>query len=158
MFRKSTILALAAAASLGALALSTSSASALGHYGNGARTAHVGTLRVAGPVTFHRNFAFRRIGYVLPPLHHWHWHNHWRWHVWHRPYWVAPVIATSTTYATSPTWNRCNCLTKEYTQDGAVVFKDVCTNEMAMNPPAAPQGPATQQPLQQGYLQPQPAQ
>jgi hypothetical protein len=33
------------------------------------------------------------------------------------------------------------------------VFKDICTSEMAMNPPA---GDATQQPQQQGYLQPQP--
>ncbi len=162
MFRKS-ILALAAAASLGALALSTSSASAFGHFGGGgARAVHFSSARVAGP-QFHRNFAFRRVlglrvvGIRIPPR--WHWH--WRWHVWHRPYWGAPVIATtygsSPTYAATPT---CNCLTKQYTQEGAVVFKDVCTNEMAMNPPAdaAPQGPASQQPMQQGYLQPQPAQ
>ena len=29
----------------------------------------------------------------------------------------------------------CTCLTKEYTPEGAVLFKDRCTNEMAMNPP-----------------------
>jgi hypothetical protein len=39
------------------------------------------------------------------------------------------------TFAAAPSWNRCNCLAKEYTPQGAVVFKDVCTNEMAMNPP-----------------------
>ena len=26
----------------------------------------------------------------------------------------------------------CTCLTKEYTSDGSVVFKDVCTKEMAV--------------------------
>jgi len=151
MFRKSTILALAAVASFGALALSSTSASAFGHFGG----ARFSGARVAGPhFAFHRSFAFRRIVRVYPP-------HHWRWHFVHRPYWVTPVVGTrvAPTYST-PVWNSCNCLTKQYTQDGAVVFKDVCTNEMAMNPPAAdaaPQAPASlQQPLQQGYLQPQP--
>ena len=29
----------------------------------------------------------------------------------------------------------CTCLSKEYTQDGRVLFKDLCTNEAAINPP-----------------------
>ena len=29
----------------------------------------------------------------------------------------------------------CTCLSKEYTPDGRVLFKDVCTNEAAINPP-----------------------
>ena len=29
---------------------------------------------------------------------------------------------------------RCTCLTKEYTQDGLVVFQDVCTKEVASAP------------------------
>ena len=29
----------------------------------------------------------------------------------------------------------CTCLSKEYTPDGRVLFKDRCTNEAAMNPP-----------------------
>ena len=46
----------------------------------------------------------------------------------------------------------CTCLSKEYTPEGAVLFKDRCTNEMAMNPPA-------QAPQQTGQLeQPQAAQ
>jgi hypothetical protein len=153
MIRKSTILALAAVASLGALAMSTTSASAFHFGGGGARIggAHVGGLhlggaRVAGPhIGFRQNFAFRRIVRVWPPHHHWHW----RWHFAHRPYWIAPVVATSVVrpYSVAPT-GTCNCLTKSYTQEGAVVFKDVCTNEMAMNPPVSPA------PVQQGYLQP----
>ncbi len=31
------------------------------------------------------------------------------------------------------------CLSKEYTPEGAVLFKDRCTTEMAMNPPAVAQ-------------------
>ncbi len=30
----------------------------------------------------------------------------------------------------------CNCLTKEYLEDGSVVFKDLCTKEAAMATPA----------------------
>jgi hypothetical protein len=101
--------------------------------------------------------------------HNWHWHHPhgWWWrYSWRRPYWVAPVVvgggvAAAATYASTPATSTCTCLTKQYTPQGAVVFKDVCTNEMAMNPPAnaspavdaGPQMP--QQPYQQGYLQPQ---
>jgi hypothetical protein len=46
----------------------------------------------------------------------------------------APVVSTS----------RCTCLTKEYTPEGAVLFKDVCTNEAAMNPPAVAPAPTAQ--------------
>lgn len=173
MFRK-PILALAAAASLGALAVSTTDASAFGHFGGGGRGfARASFARVGTPhVAFRQNFAFRRIGFPKlypphPPHPHWAW---WWWHHHHHHWiWGVPVIAGGVTYATTPSYasapatNTCNCLTKQYTQEGAVVFKDVCTNEMAMNPPAAdtaPQAPASLQPtpMQQGYLQPQPAQ
>ena len=66
------------------------------------------------------------------------WHHHCRIHVrWPRPLiYGAPVIATS--YAVAPALAapapRCTCLTKEYTQDGLVVFKDVCTKEVASAP------------------------
>ena len=33
----------------------------------------------------------------------------------------------------------CTCLTKEYLEDGSVLFKDTCTKEMAQNPPPADQ-------------------
>jgi len=163
MSRKSTILALAAIASLGSIALSSTSASAFGHgrgFGGGVHTG--GGMHVSGGMHSFRGyrtggFAFRRFAHVRPLWRHPHWRFGWR-----RPYWVAPVIATglATTYATAPTWNRCTCLTKEYTPEGAVVFKDLCTKEMAMNPPetpapAADYSPAPQQPQTQGYAQPQ---
>ena len=47
---------------------------------------------------------------------------------------VAPVAAVAAPVA--PIASRCTCLTKEYTPEGAVLFKDVCTNEAAINPPA----------------------
>ena len=181
MSRKSIMLALAATVSLGAFALSSSDASAFGRSFGGFGAARASTgMHLSGPL--HVNYA-RPLSYahpispifkkpqvfgvkIFPPIlahhhHHWWWWSHWR------PYWVAPTVVTGAvaaggvSYATAPATNRCTCLTKEYTQEGAVVFKDVCTNEMAMNPPAnmspaaemAPQMP--QQPIQQGYLQPQ---
>jgi hypothetical protein len=37
---------------------------------------------------------------------------------------------------TRPVASTCTCLVKEYLPNGAVLFRDVCTNESAMNPPA----------------------
>ena len=68
-----------------------------------------------------------------------HWHGHWR----HRHiYYPRPVVyaARPVVYSAAPvvSTNRCTCLTKEYTQEGAVLFKDICTNEAAINPPPTP--------------------
>jgi hypothetical protein len=56
-------------------------------------------------------------------------HHHWR-PIYAAPI-VAPLVATKVVAARS-------CLTKEYTPQGAVLFKDLCTGEAAMNPPAIP--------------------
>ena len=65
-----------------------------------------------------------------------HRHRHHHWHVrYHRPVWygVRPVY-------TARVAGPCTCLSKEYTPDGRVLFKDLCTNEAAINPPVvAPQ-------------------
>ena len=52
--------------------------------------------------------------------------------------------------AAAPTPGPCTCLTKTYTQDGLVVFADLCTKESASAPvggtnssEAAPQDPRT---------------
>src|SRR4030081_2578105 len=120
MSRKSTILALAAIASLGSLALSSTSASAFGHgRGFGGGGSHMGGMHMSGGM--HRlhggghfrpgGIAFRRVAPFRPHWPHPQWLFGWR-----RPYWLAPVIVTvlATTYATAPTWNLCTCLTKEY--------------------------------------------
>jgi hypothetical protein len=61
----------------------------------------------------------------------------------HRPY-PTPVVVGGPTYiASRPVVSRpgpCTCLTKEYTPQGQVLFKDRCTNEAAINPPLQQQG------------------
>jgi len=66
--------------------------------------------------------------------HHKHHHKHVRWHRWKYP--VLIGSAGIATYAATTTTGSCNCLTKSYLEDGTVVFKDLCTQEMAMNGPA----------------------
>jgi len=175
MSRKSLTLALAAVVSLGAVALSASTASALGHGGGGrgggiqatprpslSRPALVTGIKIKPPMVAGISIKPKPIlGVIIKPNHHhWHWPRWywWRYTTWGRPYLAAPVVAGGVaTYAA--TTNRCTCLTKEYTPQGQVLFKDVCTNEMALNPPftASPAAEmAPQQPMQQqGYLQPQ---
>ena len=73
-----------------------------------------------------------------------------------RPIWyAAPIVAAPVSYAVArPVAGPCTCLSKQYTQEGAVVFKDNCTNEMAMNQPASQQtGMAGPQPQPQGQPQ-----
>jgi hypothetical protein len=176
MFRKSITLALAAAVSLGAFALSASTASAFHAAGGGGGVHAIGSggVRAFGsglhvnssPMVQGIRIKPQVFGIKINPIfnHHAHWPR-WGWYryTFRHPYWVAPVIAggVATYAATTPTTSTCTCLTKQYTPEGAVVFKDVCTNEMAMNPPVnaspaadmSPQMP--QQPMQQGYLQPQ---
>jgi len=72
---------------------------------------------------------------------------------WHHPHWgiaVDPVtvvvdpVTVDAVAATAP----CNCLTKQYLDDGSVLFKDICTKEAAMATPdelrAQAQGAALQ--------------
>jgi hypothetical protein len=83
--------------------------------------------------------SFRR---PFPPIW-WHHHHHWHWW-WHDGRWayvdgdggvdggyVAPVA----------TPGPCTCLTKTYTQDGLVVFADVCTKEAASAPVGGGEAP-----------------
>jgi len=178
MSRKSITLALAAAVSVGAFALSAPTASAFHPSGPGASMHAVGNpgmhvyskpmvtgIKIKPPMVtgIVINKPPKITGIIIKPPHwrpYWHWNYGW----WRPRIWTAPVIAAggvATYAATTPSTNRCTCLTKDYTPQGAVVFKDVCTNEMAMNPPVnaspaaemAPQMP--QQPTQQGYLQSQ---
>lgn len=127
MTLKTSLLALAAVVALGTTALTSTSADAKGFHGGGKG--------------FHGGF--HKLGHG-----HFRHHGHWR----HRHiYYPRPVIyaARPVVYSAAPviSTNRCTCLTKEYTQEGAVLFKDICTNEAAINPPPAP--------VQTGYA-PQP--
>jgi hypothetical protein len=132
MFKKSTLLALAGALTLGVAMLSPVSADAKGFHGGGGGFKG-GGFHGGG---FKGGIAFKGHGHHG---HHHHRHRHPHWHVhYRRHFWVAPAV----TYAVArpAVAGPCTCLSKEYTPEGAVLFKDRCTSEMAMNPPAvAPQ-------------------
>jgi hypothetical protein len=97
-----------------------------------------------------RHVGIRHVGIRHVGLRHHHIHRHPNWcrvygrcgiHVrWHRP-WVYPVATAglvATSYAVAPAVaaapRPCTCLTKEYTPDNLVVFKDLCTKEVASAP------------------------
>jgi hypothetical protein len=145
MFRKIALAALAASAVIGASMIAPTSASAFGGFrgnagfhGNGGF--HGGPRINAGfrPNIIRPNPC--RFGYGCHPYNPWYVHNH------RRPIWygAAPVIAAPVAYAATQA-STCNCLTKQYTPEGAVLFKDLCTNEAALNAPAQ----------QTGMIQPQ---
>ena len=141
---KSSLLALAAVVALGTTALTSTSAEAHGKFGGGGsgvprwrlpRWWRTSTAAASTSVTATSTVTVTGTG--IP---------HWRQR--HVHYYPRPVIyaARPVVYSAAPvvTTNRCTCLTKEYTQEGAVLFKDICTNEAAINPPPAP-------PVQTGY-------
>jgi hypothetical protein len=78
--------------------------------------------------------------YVPPPIALWPpSHDHPWWITFHHPHWgvgeydttlVSAPVATAAT-STAP----CNCLTKQYLDDGSVLFQDICTKEAAMATP-----------------------
>jgi hypothetical protein len=136
MIRKSNLLAIVATAALGLAMLSATEASARGHGGGGGMGGHGGGgMRVVhGGHGGHGGGG--RIGHI--GRHH---HHHPHWHVrYHRPIWYTGVGAVGYTVGTTRVAGPCTCLSKEYTPDGRVLFKDLCTNEAAINPPViAPQ-------------------
>jgi hypothetical protein len=154
MLRKSTLLAVAASAALGLAMLAPTAASAK-HGGGGGGGMHGG-----GHGGGHGGHFGGHGGHGGHFGHHHH--HHPRWHVrYYRPIWygVRPVYTAYSPRIVTP--GPCTCLSKEYTPEGAVLFKDRCTNEAAMNPPVqAPQQTGQlepqQQPYQQQYVQPQP--
>jgi hypothetical protein len=158
---RKTVLAFAAALAVGSMALVSTDASARpGGFGGGMKSGGGGfkhTTSIKHPGFKHPGFkhpGFKHPGFKHPNfVHH---HPHWKWRYGlRRHYWVAPVVATgiATRYVSQPTWNKCNCLTKEYTPEGAVVFKDLCTQEMAMNPPVSAPAPAAYNPSQAPSIQ-----
>jgi hypothetical protein len=138
MIRKSTLLAVAASAALGLAMLAPTAASAKGghgggghggggiHGGHGGGGIHVGHGGHGGG---------GRIGIIRYPHPHPHWHvRH------HRPIWYGVRTVGYTVARPVVASGPCTCLSKEYTPDGRVLFKDLCTNEAAINPPVvAPQ-------------------
>lgn len=90
----------------------------------------------------HRRIGFRHPGWIAAPVM------------------AAPMIAVARPVAAAP--GPCTCLSKEYTPEGRVLFKDRCTNEAAINPPIPTDAPVQQSSLAQpqadsGVYQTQPA-
>jgi hypothetical protein len=86
-------------------------------------------------------------------------------HYRYRPVWYTPrpVYVASRPVVSTP--GPCTCLSKEYTPQGQVLFKDRCTNEAAINPPLqqqsaveAPQPSATYQQAPANAMPQQPVQ
>jgi hypothetical protein len=130
MFVKSTVIAFAAVAAFGAtmLTASTTPADAAGFHRGG---------HFRGAIGHHVRHDWRYPGRYIPRHPRWS-RPLWRHHIYYYP---RPVIyaARPVIYGAAPVvTNRCTCLTKEYTPTGAVLFKDICTNEAAINPPSAP--------------------
>ena len=156
------ILTLATAATIAASALASTAADARGGFGGGGfggggggfggGFARVGGF--GGPLCGHfggvsrvgRISAFHFPGHNLGHFQHWqhwsHWHPHHRW-FWRDGRWfygddyvggdyAQPVAAYSAPAVSTP--GPCTCLTKSYTQDGMVVFADLCTKESAAAP------------------------
>ena len=112
------ILSLAAVATIAGAALMSSNADAMMHNGghsNFRTIGHVGQVGHVGRID--RRIGQRRI------------HEHRHFVRWHNHIWIRPVgyVEGVTTVQPGP----CTCLTKNYTQEGLVVFQDLCTKEMA---------------------------
>jgi len=161
MFTKirTSMFAIAAIAALGAASLVTTTTSAdargFGGGGGGFRSGGMGgghaAMRMGGGVRMGhvgvRHVGIRQVGIRQVGFRHVHRHPNWcrvygrcGIHVrWHRPwgYPVATAGLVATSYAVAPavaTAKPCTCLTKEYTPDNLVVFKDLCTKEVASAP------------------------
>ncbi len=98
--------------------------------------------------------AFVRCGnppgtHLPPPIAWWPHHDHPWWITFHHPHWgVGTTLVTAPADATATSTAPCNCLTKQYLDDGSVLFQDICTKEAAMATPeelkAQAQGTASQ--------------
>ena len=147
MFRKSTILALTAFAALG-LAVSNASAKPQGNgvIGKVQAVGNPGIIKQAGGIKIIPSNPIK----PKPPGVNWPLYPkpakpvHWPIKpVYHPIYKPVPVVVSQPVYVAArpvmATPGPCTCLSKEYTPEGAVLFKDRCTTEMAMNPPTVAQ-------------------
>ena len=159
MLIKSTLLAFATVAALSTTVLTSTTPAEAGLHGNRGGQARMSVGGNRGSVMrghpgrgHHVRTPGRHFGHKIHRHRHVHLHGrYWR----HRHIWYGPRVvyaARPVVYGAAPviTTNRCTCLTKEYTPEGAVLFKDICTNEAAINPPPAPQQTGLyQEPAQQ---------
>ncbi len=147
MSRKLTLtFALATAATIAAATLGSSTADARG-FGGGFGGGHMGGGFGGGRMASHIGNGGRTLTPILNPGrggnprfprwpgnpgHHWTWHPHGHL-VFRFGRWIAidDVVDAAPVVPIAPVAGPCTCLTKNYTQDGLVVFADVCTKEAA---------------------------
>ena len=136
MFRKSTLLAVAATAALGFALLNPTLASAKGHgggHGRPSRRPPWWSSRSSpswSPSPWSSSPSPPRPSPPSPPSLV-------------RALSPADLVRRlRRTIAARPVAGPCTCLSKEYTPQGQVLFKDRCTNEAAINPPLQQQGAA----------------
>jgi hypothetical protein len=72
-------------------------------------------------------------GHLPPPIVWWHHHPHWGVVEYQAGLPVGGVATPVATDAVAA--GPCNCLTKQYLDDGSVLFKDICTKEAALATP-----------------------
>ncbi len=162
MLTRKTLFALAATAALGVSALGTTQASAWGFHGFGYHS------HFASHWAFRYHYWHSHV--YRPYWSHYHWYRpylwRYRWIGAYRPYYrtygygaigtaAAPISAGYAQPPVSqpvqpvvqqPPQQPTNCLVKQYMPNGAVVFQDTCTQEIAVSPAQAggmqgPQGP-----------------
>jgi hypothetical protein len=118
-----------------------------GHFGGG----HFGGFSRMGGFGHYGHYGFYRPGHYWNHWNRWsYWNHHYRWY-WRDGRWFAdggyeapaPVAAPESGPVAAPA--SCTCLTKTYTQEGLVVFADVCTKESAAAPVNG-QGPSANAP------------
>lgn len=153
MFNRSALLALVASAAVGLVTLSSTGADARPIGGGGGHRV-VNTGGGHGHFNFrgsvhHAHFNHLRFNHHRRHIHYPHFRFvgcRWNWsHNCYWPHWRRYVVTTNyvnTAYPVArPVAAPCTCLVKEYLPNGAVLFRDTCTNESAVNLPAGQGAP-----------------
>jgi len=101
------------------------------HFSSGVRMASVGHNpgRGSGKMVIRHP---GKPGGHIPPIRIGHHHHHHHW-VFRHGHWIVlgEDIVEAPVLERTGAAGRCNCLTKTYTQEGLVVFADICTKESA---------------------------
>jgi hypothetical protein len=91
------------------------------------------------------------------PGRNWAFHDRGRW-AFRNGVWLpidgvdaGPALVDAPVVTAAPAPAPCNCLTKNYTQDGLVVFADICTKEAASAPVDGKSGDASQAPTSTSF-------
>jgi hypothetical protein len=175
---RTVIITLASAAAIAAISFASSPSYAKGfgggghvgggaHIGGGAHVSggtHAGTGtrmggggRSTGGNRTGRDPGHNYGGHPGFPGRNWAFHDRGRW-AFRNGVWLpidavdaGPAVVDAPVVTAAPAPAPCNCLTKNYTQDGLVVFADICSKEAASAPVDAKSGDASQAPTSTNF-------